>query len=199
MGRLQTARLENLIRRWGSIKGPGSVLSETLGDVFPILDLENLTPENQLTAGWFLFQGGGAVTGLAAKLGAIQLLNPADSEVLLVVDKVVINTLTTRAIQFGTAGPALAALINTSTRDTRTGTTFTGKALIRASQDAAGVLGDVIVICQANIDREIDTPNGVAVLAPGGTLTFVDSAVQVQMRVTFYGRARLAEPSELSF
>jgi len=199
VGRLQTARLENFVRRWGSIKGGGSILSETLGDVFPMLDLENLTPENQLTAGWFLFQVGGLVTGLVGKVGAIQLLNPVDSGLLVVVDKVVINTLTTRQLQWGMAVAPLPAVINSSNRDTRTGTTFTGKALLRASQDSTGQLGDVFVGCQANIDRELVTPNGIAVLAPGGTLTFTDSITNVFFRMSFYGRARIAEPSELSF
>jgi len=199
VGRLQTGRLENFIRRWGSIKGEGSILNETLGDVFPILDLENLTPENQLTAGWFLFQGGVSVTGLAAKLGGVQLLNPVASGILLVVDKVIIQVDGTKLVQFGMAAAPLTAALNTSTRDTRTGTTFTGKALIRTSQDTIGILGDVFIFCSAFVDREIVTPNGVAVLAPGGTLTFVDTVVQKPMRITFFGRARLAEPSELSF
>ena len=199
MGRLQTARLENFIRRWGSIKGGGSVLSETLGDVFPVLDLERLTPENQLVAGWTLFQGVLVKTGDVAGLAGVQLLNPAPSGAIVVVDKVIINTLTTRAIGFGMANTPFAAGINTSNRDTRTGQVFNGMARLRQNGAATGALGDVIVVCQAGIDREIETPNGIAVLPPGGSLSFVDSTVNLQLRVAFFGRARIAEPSELSF
>jgi len=199
VARLQTARLENLVRRWGSIKSAGSVLSETLGDVFPVLDLENLTPENQLTAGWFLFQGQASVTGAVAGLAAVQVLNPAGSDVIVVIDKCKVNTTATRAIGFGTAVAPLTAAINTTTRDTRAGQVFTGKALIRTSTDATGALGDLTIVPVANVDYDLDLPHGIAVLGPGGALTFVDSVVNSVLRVLFFGRARIAEPSELSF
>lgn len=199
MGRLQTGRLENFVRRWGSIKGGGSILSETLGDVFPVLDLENLTPENQLVASWHLFQGVASVTGGVAQLAGIQCVNPVDSGAILVVDAMNLHTFTGQTVGYGVAQAPFTPAITMANRDTRTGTVFTGLARIHSSTNVAGALGDVLVVLATGVDREIVIPNGIAVLAPGDALTIVAGTVNTLIRVNFFGRVRIAEPSELSF
>ena len=199
MGRLQTARLENFIRRWGSIKGPGSVLSETLGDVFPVLDLENLTPENQLTAGWSTFYVGGNVTGVATKLGALQLVNPVGSGNLVVLDRFIAQTNVSQTMAGGVNNTPLTTVISSTNRDTRQSSNFQGGAVLAASTDATGGLGDFIFRVPTNIDREIAVEGGIAVLAPGAVFQITASTVATLIRAVFFGRLRLAEPSELSF
>jgi len=197
MGRLQTARLENFIRRWGSIKGPGSVLSETLGDVFPILDLENLTPESQLTAGWHSFMTFGTVLGGVAQLGALQMVNVANSGAILVLDQVIVRCVAAQAVTFGITAPFTAG-VNSRNRDTRSPNAFEGRAILGFSSNVIAGTGGSIG-CRAGIDRELAFPNGVAVLAPGTAFTFVMSTTNETMTATFLGRIRTAEPSELSF
>ena len=198
MGRLQTARLENFVRRWGSIKGPGSVLSETLGDVFPILDLENLTPENDLPAGWSRVAGTGTVTGGVAQTGAVQLINPTDSRSLLVITKIIIQA---GAQTFGLAiaDPFTPTLIATRHLDSRSTQDFNGSAVIAVDTNAAGVLGQFLIDTEAQIDREVENLNGIAILSPGNAFQVLAGATNALIAVTFFARVRLAEPSELSF
>jgi len=199
MGRLQTARLENFIRRWGSIKGPGSVLSETLGDVFPGLDLENLTPESQLTAGWHLFHGVATVAGVAAQATGVQIVQPAARENLLVLDKIVINSETAQNVTIGTNVGIFSTVTNTNRRDTRNPAVANANAIITGNANAGTAGTGGILAVGTGVDREFEVPNSLAVLGPGGTFSVISATVNLNLTVTFFGRERLAEPSELSF
>ena len=199
MGRLQTARLENFIRRWGSIKGPGSVLSETLGDVFPVLDLENLTPENLLPAGWFPIAGHATVTGGVAQLGGVQIANLANSGLIAVIDKFTIQGGASQQVTFGTNQAIFVAVaVTPRNRDTRAGSTFNAMLTLRTNVNSATEFFAQIA-ADASGYREFSAPSGVAVLGPGSALTVVSTTQNVGLRVSFYGHVRIAEPSELSF
>jgi len=198
MGRLQTGRLENLIRRWGSIKGGGSVLSETLGDVFPILDLENLPPELLLPAGISMFAGSVSATGSAGNLAGIGIVNSVDSGMILTITKFHVKTVAVQAISCGIQTP-IATAINTRNLDTRSAQNFQGSARLFGSSNTAGVLGNFIIDTQATIDREVTVPHGIVVLTPGTSFQCTASVVATLLRGTFFGYLRLAEPSELSF
>jgi len=199
MGRLQTARLENFIRRWGSIKGPGSVLSETLGDVFPVLDLENLTPESQLTAGWSLFSGFATVVGIAAQLTMVQVRQSLPRGSIVVVDKIIVNSELTQNVTFGIDRALQVVIISTQARDSRNADAVSATAQIAGDADHGGAsLGGILAVV-AGVDRELEIPNSLAVLGPGGAFSVVSGTVNSDLTVTFFGRHRLAEPSELSF
>jgi len=198
MGRLQTARLENFIRRWGSIKGGGSVLSESLGDVFPVLDLENLTPENQAPAGWTPFFRFATVVGVAAQVAGLSIFNPADSGVIVVVDGCFIRAETNGIVTIGRSLPLFTGVTNVRPRDTRLAP-FSGKARIGANANVGAAETGISIRALAAIDFILEIPNGLAVLAPGGQLAVVAANVNMDLTCSFYGRARLAEPSELSF
>lgn len=198
MGRLQTARLENFIRRWGSIKGGGSILSETLGDVFPVLDLENLTPENQLPAGWTLFWGHVTVIGVAAQRTGASLINPANSGNIVVVDKIIFNRETAGRITMGTSLALFTTVIGVQARDTRS-PRLSGVALIGATANAGVSETALLFQLAALVDLDFEIPHSLAVLAPGTQLAVVNNTVNDDLHANFIGRARIAEPSELSF
>jgi len=199
VGRLQTARLENFIRRWGSIKGEGSVLSETLGDVFPMLDLENLTPENLLPAGWSIVSKFGAVVGVTAQLSGLSILNPAGSGSIGVIDKIIILSEKDSTISFGTDIDLFTPFLNTINRDTRHSNNFNGNLRLGAEGDVQTAPGGGILTVLAGISRELEVPHGLAVLSPGGQFACTGSAQNNDLNVSFFGHERLAEPSELSF
>jgi len=199
MGRLQTARLENFIRRWGSIKGEGSILSETLGDVFPVLDLENLTPEAQLTAGWHLWSRHASVTGVAAQLSGLQASCAAGRTSLVVVDKVIVNSELEQDITFGWNLGIFAAVIASKNRDTRNPQDNNANAQIAGNANIGAAANGGIFHVLAGVDHELTAPNGLAVLGPGGAFSLVSSTVNSDITMTFFGRERQAEPSELSF
>ena len=199
MGRIQTGRLDNLIRRWGSIKGGGSLLNETLGDVFPVLDLENLTPENQLTAGWHLFSHHATVIGVAAQLSGLQLLQITAGNSLVVVEKMIVNAELAQNITFGLNFGLFAAATSSRNADTRNPQATNAIARIGANANVgAAAIGGIINVAAAT-DRELTAPHALAVLRPGTGFSVVCSVVNSDLTVTFFGRERVAEPSELSF
>ena len=199
MGRLQTARLDNFIRRWGSIKGGGSVLSETLGDVFPVLDLENLPAELRLMAGISMVAGSGSATGGVGDLAGLQLINPVGTGVILVLTKFHVRNSTAQAVSCGLTDTLFTATINNRNLDSREEQNFNGAARIGGSTNAAAQLGDFLVETRANIDRDVDVPQGIAVITPGHAFQLTASATNEVMRATFWSYLRLAEASELNF
>ena len=76
MGRVQSARWDGYLRRLFSIKGGGSLLAETLGDAFPVIQLEGAPIELLKLAGWEIGIGGGQHTSPVGQTAAAQLLNP---------------------------------------------------------------------------------------------------------------------------
>ena len=199
MGRLQTARLENFIRRWGSIKGPGSVLSETLGDVFPVLDLENLTPENMLPAGWHLVYGFATIIGVAAQLSTLQAFVPAGSGAIAVIDKVVINSELAQAVTLSRRVAVASPVINMGSIDTRAPSDFNGTLTIQGTANGVSPITGIRLNVLAGVDREFEVPSALAVLSPNTQFGVVSGTANSDMTVSFIGRVRLAEPSELSF
>lgn len=199
MGRIQTARLENFIRRWGSIKGGGSVLSETLGEVFPVLDLENLTPESQLPAGWRVFYSFATVVGVAAQLTGIQLRQPAARDALVVVDKIIVNSELAQDLTFGINVGLFTAITSVFNIDSRAPELSNATTQVAGNANAVLAANGGIITVAAGIDRELEAPNGLAVLAPGAAFSVISSTVNSDLTVTFFGRERRAEPSELNF
>jgi len=199
MGRLQTGRLENLIRRWGSIKGGGSVLSETLGDVFPILDLEKLPPELLLLAGIHTWSGVLADTGAAGQNAGIQVVNRANSGIIMVVTRLSIRSSTAQSVTYGTVNGLLTgSSIGLRNRDTRDGLLISQWGSLQ-SDDTSNTEFFGNIRLAINVDRVLEVPNGIAVLSPGNQFTVSTTTNATFMSVGFQGYSRLAEPSELSF
>jgi len=199
MGRIQTAQFDNLIRRLYSIKGGGSELSETLGDLFPILDLENLPSELLLLRGWHMFSGFTNVVGVSAQLTMAQLFNPAASTSLVALDRVIINSQKAQIMTYGLNIALATPVINTVNMDTRMSPLFNANARIAAESDlqSSGNAGRIEVV--ADTDYDLEFPNGICVLDPGGVFSIASAQNDSDLTVTFVGRERNAEPSELSF
>lgn len=199
MGRVQTGVFDNLIRRLYSIKGGGSELAETLGDVFPMLDLENLPSELLVLRGWNLFSGFATIIGVPAQATGIQLFNVADSQSLVVLTKIIINSQKAQQMTYGVNVALATPVTSTQNMDTRIPQSVNAIARLAGDADVqtSGTAGSIDVV--AGVDREFEVPNGIVVLAPGGVFSVFSSTSDSDLRVTFIGRQRLAEPSELSF
>jgi len=199
MGRVQTGVFDNLIRRLYSIKGGGSELSETLGDVFPILDLENLPSELLLLRGWVLGMGRITNTSAVGTISAHQLFNPAGSGKLIVLTSVLITATAATAVQYG---PAFTALGTTSVagaqRDTREGSIKPTNGLLQEEDDGAASAFGVINLI-ANIPIKLTDPNNLAVLIPGTAFRITGTNTNRTLKTAWMWRERTAEPSELSF
>lgn len=199
MGRIQTGAFDNLIRRLYSIKGGGSELSETLGDVFPILDLENLPSELLLLRGWVLGMGRIRNASAVGMVNSHQLFNPAGSAKIIVLTSLRVSVGSTSLVEFG---PAFTALTDTSTpgtrRDTRAQVIKPTNGLLQEEDDGTrSAFGAVQLI--TDISADILDPNGLAVLVPGTAFRINDLTTNITMRTSWMWRERTAEPSELSF
>jgi len=195
---LQQNRYDQLLRRVGDLKGPGSKVNDVLQELFPTLDVENVPGELLFLMGTRIGWGATAKSPTAGKKAGIQLFNPLDSGQLIVVSTMFIFSsstgngslaLTETALATNTAIPRL--------RDTRIGFTPAGVAQLRTSPDA--VPGSSMLIQVSSLfTLPITDGNSICVLSPGSGITCVGDTDQ-NIKVTFLYRERIAEPSELNF
>jgi len=194
---LQQNRYDQLLRRVGDLKGPGSKVNDVLQELFPTLDVENVPGELLLLMGTRIGWAATAKTPAAGKVAGIQLFNPLGSGHLISISSALISCSTTSTINWGTTTTALAT--NTGIpklRDTRSDGGSRGVAELRTSTDTA-TLSSGSVLLLTNVTFKLDDENSFCVLEPGTGITFT-SGGDVAVRAAFFYRERIAEPSELN-
>ena len=199
MGRIQTARYDGLIRRLFSIKGGGSLMAETLGDAFPVIQLEGGPIELLRLSDFILGIGGLLATSGVGETNAVQLFNPAGSGKLIMPTKMLLAMSSTNVNFMGVTSVALATASVGRQRDTREGVGARAVGQIRTGVDATVPVGAGRFRLTNNVPEEYTDPDGLAVLAPGTAFTVVSLSTNVTIQVTFFWRERTAEPSELNF
>jgi len=195
---LQQNRYDQLLRRVGDLKGPGSKVNDVLQELFPTIDVENVPGELLFLLGTRVGWGGVSKSPTAGKKAAIQLFNPAGSGQLVTISTALVSVGSTSDFTWGTTTTALAT--NTGVprlRDTRIGTNAVGITELRTSPDAAS-LSVGLTRALASTPVFFTDINGFCILAPGTGLSFI-GAVDASLRITFFYRERIAEPSELTF
>jgi len=195
---LQQNRYDQLLRRVGDLKGPGSKVNDVLQELFPTLDVENVPGELLLLMATRIGWAGASKAPTAGKAAGIQLFNPAGSGHLVTVSTVWLAPSSTATYNWGTTTLPLAT--NTGLpklRDTRNEGATRGVTELRTSPDAIALTSGIVRILGATT-VSLNDENSFCVLAPGTGLTFVGS-VDATIRATFAYRERVAEPSELSF
>jgi len=195
---LQQNRYDQLLRRVGDLKGPGSKVNDVLQELFPTIDVENVPGELLFLLGTRIGWGAAAKTPTAGKRAGIQLFNPAGSGYLVTISSVLISAAATGSLTFGTVETGLATDTGVPRiRDTRTGFSARGVAQLRTSPDQTSLVGGIVRVL-ANVTLVLDDLNTVAVLSPGNGMSVI-SNVDQNFGVTFFYRERVAEPSELTF
>jgi len=198
MTELNQARYDQLLRRTGDLKGPGSKVKDVLTELFPVISVEDLPFELLLLAGWRRAMIHVARTAGVGDVVAGNLFNPAGSGVIAVVEHIewrfdgtdnadidiVQNTLTggqTKGLFMDSrlGGDRLSTLFATTQTAIATDAIFRRRSV-------------------ANEIQFLDDRNGLFVLSPGNAVQIGYSAVTNQnLAVTFFWRERTAEPSEL--
>jgi len=195
---LQQNRYDQLLRRVGDLKGPGSKVNDVLQELFPTIDVENVPGELLFLMATRIGFAGTALAPTAGKRTGIQLFNPVGSGHLVTISTVLISTSASGQITFGLTTTALAT--NTGIprlRDVRGGTNESGVSQLRTSPDAVA-LSSGLFRTLANVTIFLTDENTVSVLSPGTGLNFI-GAVDMNMTITYFYRERVAEPSELTF
>lgn len=196
---LQQARYDQLVRRVGALYGGGSKVVEVLPEVFPVLELENTTPELLALSGWRLAWQSTERPADAVNNSASQLRNPAGSGMIIAVtqlglraagaDTKIQGEISTTV--FGTPVPGLY-------RDSRFGTprNTTGQVATAVGIPVGGGLRWATTV---NIQDRIEDINGIVVLTPGSNLNLGTVNDNITLTVNYFWRERLAQESELNF
>lgn len=196
---LQQNRYDQLIRRVGGLIGGGSKVSEVLGELFPVLEVENTAPELRLLGGTILGLGQRRSNGVAALQQRIQLFNPAGSGNLITITACEVLSGTRQAVALGLVDTALATATATQRpRDGRVNilSPILGQIRFGNSAVVAPDVGRFQV--QANEGRQLENSDGLFVLPPGFGLQLSTTTLNTLLDVTFWWRERVAELSELN-
>lgn len=199
MNELQQNRYDTLLRRVGGLIGPGSKAGEILGEVFPMLDVETDKGDLQLLGQTYSCMGGGEQTGAAGEAPRAQLINPANSGMLITITKVQIATLATATIRYGRRDIPISATIATQIfRDFRVPIVNLPVGSIHevSSVALANATGQFRLL--GNTPYDLIDPNAVAILAPGTGFEIGTGTLVATIHYTFWWRERVAERSELN-
>ena len=196
---VQQTRWDRLVRRVSGSIGPGSRVSETLSELFPVLDIERVPGELLALGGTKLCVGTAKVVPPAGNTGRVQLFNPVDSGNLVTISSVTVSSLSTAEINSAVRQIALSTDTGFNRfRDGRFPTPQRPVAQIRTQTSVAQTDPDAVILVNANNNVQISDSDTVAVLPPGSGLEYGAAANIITIIVTFRWRERPAEESELS-
>jgi len=197
---LQQNRYDQLVRRVGGMIGPGSKVGEAIGELFPVLELENTTPELLALSGWRVAWNAAEAPAVAGEVSAAQIFNPAESGVLVAVTALMIQSNVVTGITIGLNEEQIGGTpIRGRYRDFRFGGLRETTATTEATDNPTLVPGGLFIRVLAVAETVIRDDNGIAVLSPGSGLQLTTNILNARLTVNFFWRERAAEPSELSF
>ena len=200
MAELQQNRYDQLLRRVGGLIGPGSMVGETIGELFPMIDVERVPMELLLLSGTRTAWATSTFNALTANLNHHQLFNPADSNHLLVITTVQVQASTSQLIRMGVNAAAIGADIgNVQLRDTRLGITARAVGVNRAVQQVGGIAANYEFRVEGGSNLTINDQNGIVVLFPGTGVRAATTVVNVPSTVSWMWRERQFQPSEANF
>jgi len=196
---VQQTRWDRIIRRVSGSIGPGSRVSETISELFPVLDVERVPGELLILGGTNICSGGGLANPAVGESATVQLFNPADSGHLVTLTGLYSAHSSTTDFRWGTTATQRGTPIATETfRDTRS--LAPAAPVAQVSVDSAVALADGTNQCRvlASTPFQMHEPNGIAVLAPGTGFEFGNVTTNINLTFAFYWRERPVEESELS-
>ena len=175
-------------------------MSDSLNELFPVLDVETNHIELLMLAGWRPAMGSINHVALAANLNHVQLFNPVDSGFLLVCTRVDFRAGATQEIRYGMSGtPLTDSTANNSFRDGRLPLATSPIGQVRSVQQVGGISQEGSYLVLLNETNTIRDENGVFLLSPGRGITFATTLVNIASIFSFMWKERLAEPAELNF
>jgi len=195
---IQQNRYDQLIRRVAGIVGPGSKVSNAIGDLFPMIDVENVPGELLALMGTRLAWMGTNQPAFAGLVNITQLFNPADSGHLITVTRIDVASQSTQLIVMGLVTVEQTALGGEQFRDGRfeLATPPVGQVRI-GTQVAPGPVNWQFLVGAFN-PHIVQEDNGICVLPPGVGLQITTANQNTSLFTGYLWRERPAEQSELN-
>ena len=200
MTEIQQNRWDQLIRRAAGIVGGGSQVNDTLNELFPTLDVENVPGELLFLSGTRLAFGSARQLAVAARFSRVNLNNPAGSGQLIAITQAIISTTADTVVRWSFDTSQLGGTLgNSALRDTREGFVVNPIGEIRNEDTAGGIAGFGQMVVLASSPFVLTDQNTIGVLFPGTTFQVVGAVAQVEINCTFYWRERVFQESERVF
>jgi len=195
---VQQTRYDRIIRRVTGSIGPGSRVSESISELFPMVDVENVPGELLLLGGTQICMGATIEVPAVARFPLSMVRNPGGSNALITVTQVVMHSPTSMEVN---AGPTLNTFPNAgqqTIRDTRRGPA--GQPVGQALSDSSLVIGPLFHRLAVTAGEALiwSDDNGLAVLAPGTAFAVGGLVTNTELAVGWLWRERPAEQSELT-
>jgi len=195
---LNQNRYDQLLRRVGDLKGPGSKVNDALTELFPMIDVEQVPAELLALSGARLCMGSTKLSaGGVATFGVHLLRNNAGSGMVARLMQVVVQA----AQQTINMGPTQNSGTLGGVRafaDTRL---FGEGTALKTMQDNTGlVTGSLFFRYNTDSDAQMvwHPPAAIAVITPGNSFSVANGIADSSLAVSWLWIERQAQPSELN-
>ena len=200
MTEIQQNRYDQLVRRVANVVGGGSQVNDTLNELFPTIDVENVPIELFALMGTTVATAGSLLVISAGDINKHQLFNPPDSGALLVLTTAILNCSVATRFELQLTAAALADDVgNVVGRDTRKAAATDIVGQNRSEQSPAGTAPIVQIRVEQNVSFTLQDPDGLFVIFPGFGVTAAPVTAAQQSLVQFFWRERAFEPAENNF
>jgi hypothetical protein len=179
----------------------GPPAPQLASEIAPTFDIENPGVESRFLLGWNRYGFGLQSAGAAGNPTIFSLRNPAGSNVLAVVESLIVsvNTLDTIAATYGKTNVDLTPAANPGALDGRAGTLTSSLVMSTSNAVAGGLLARFFLVTGAvNIGVQlIQQEHQEIPITPGFALRVETVLANNQLTVGLIWRERLIEESEL--
>ncbi len=195
---VQQTRWDRIIRRTSGSIGPGSRVSETISELFPVVDVERVPGELLVLGGTRLVWQSTERPASAGVFSASQLQNPVDSGAIITCSRIDVVTDAASVLSMEITETFIGTPVPGLFRDGRLGITreSTGKV---SSADAVTTGGGLRLHLGASDQKTLEDANAVVTLGPGQALQVGTGTFNIRLTVNYWWREREALPSELQF
>lgn len=200
MTEIQQNRYDRLMRRVTNVVGGGAEVYDTLGELFPVLEVEPVLGELLALMGTRLGFGNAIIAAGVGVTPQLQLFNPAGSNTIVTVTNVIVSAAVDQGLSWSLDSTAFTTLLTRgSLRDTRLRETAANATVaeIRVQTSAVPIGAAGAAFIAARRPFQLLDENDICVLSPGFGLEF-EGTVQTTLQATFYWRERTAEPAEVN-
>lgn len=197
MTELQQNRYDQLLRRVGDLKGPGSKVNNVLADVFPTIDVENIPLELRLLSGSRVCMGTISVAGAVSNFAQAILRMNAGTGMIARVIGVAGGPETDQVLAIGPTQNSFAAGGSRAFVDGRVFGQGTAAVLQAGISLSIGSNFGLISGSSSQIFWHFP-PGGLGVITPGNGFSLSTTSSDTNLTAMFVWEERVALPSELS-